>query len=48
MEFNDFILLDQIYNKPLTVRIGKNTILKGKPGTTPDGKHLAIQITEEE
>lgn len=46
IEFNDFIVLDQMIDKPLTVKIGKDTVLKGKPGTTPDGKHLAVQIVE--
>jgi len=46
MEFNDFIVLDQSIDKPLTVKVGKNTVMKGMPGTTPDGRHLAVQIVE--
>lgn len=46
MEFNDFIVLDQAIDRPLTVKIGKNTVMKGMPGTTPDGRHLAVQIVE--
>lgn len=46
MEFNDFIVLDQPIDKPLTVKIGKDTLMKGMPGTTPDGRYLAVQIIE--
>lgn len=46
MEFNDFIVLDQTIDQPLTVRVGSNTIMKGLPGTTSDGKHLAVQVVE--
>lgn len=46
MEFNDFIVLDQAIDRPLMVKIGKNTVMKGMPGTTPDGRHLAVQIVE--
>ncbi|MGV3522986.1 MAG: FliM/FliN family flagellar motor switch protein [Candidatus Sericytochromatia bacterium] len=46
MEFNDFIVLDQPIDRPLSVKIGSNTTMKGMPGTTPDGRHLAIQIVE--
>lgn len=46
MEFNDFIVLDQSIDKPLTVKVGKDTVMKGMPGTTPDGRYLAVQIVE--
>lgn len=46
MEFNDFIVLEQGIDHPLTVKVGKNTLLKGLPGTTSDGKNLAVQIVE--
>jgi len=46
MEFNDFIVLEQSIEQPLTVKVGKNTVMKGLPGTTPDGRHLAVQIIE--
>lgn len=46
MEFNDFIVLEQTIDHPLTVKVGKNTVMKGMPGTTPDGRHLAVQIVE--
>jgi len=46
MEFNDFIILEQAIDKPLTVKVGKNTVMHGLPGTTPDGRHLAVQIVE--
>lgn len=46
MEFSDFIVLDQAIDKPLTVKIGKSTVMHGTPGTTPDGRHLAVQIVE--
>lgn len=46
MEFNDFIVLEQSIEKPLTVKVGKNTVMKGLPGTTPDGRYLAVQIIE--
>ena len=46
MEFNDFIVLEQTIDRPLTVKVGKQTVLKGRPGTTSDGRHLAVQIVE--
>ncbi len=46
MEFNDFIVLEQTIDRPLTVKVGKHTVLKGRPGTTSDGRHLAVQIVE--
>lgn len=46
MEFNDFIVLEQSIEQPLTVKIGKSTVMHGMPGTTPDGRHLAVQIVE--
>ena len=46
MEFNDFIILEQPIDKPLIVKVGKDTLMKGMPGTTPDGRFLAVQITE--
>jgi len=46
MEFNDFIVLEQNVEQPLTVKVGKNTVMKGLPGTTPDGRNLAVQIIE--
>lgn len=44
---NDFLQLDQRITDPLPVRLGERTVLKGRPGTTPDGKHMAVQINEE-
>lgn len=44
---NDFLELDQLIQDPLPVRLGEKTVLKGRPGTTPDGKNLAVQVTEE-
>lgn len=46
MEVSDFVRLEQTIEEPLIVRIGKHTVIKGRPGTTPDGQHLAIQIVE--
>lgn len=46
MEFNDFIILEQTIDQPVTVKVGKDTRLKGRPGTTSDGRHLAVQIVE--
>lgn len=46
MEFNDFIVLEQSIEMPLTIKVGKNTVMKGTPGTTPDGRFLAVQIVE--
>lgn len=46
MEFNDFIILEQAIDAPLNVKIGKETQMKGSPGTTPDGRNLAVQIIE--
>lgn len=46
LEVNDFLRLDQTIDDPLAVRIGSETYLRGRPGTMPDGKFLAVQITE--
>jgi flagellar motor switch protein FliM len=46
IEENDFIKLNQRYDEPLIIKIGKNTFIKGRPGTTEDGQYLAIQIVE--
>ena len=46
IEPNDFILLNQRYDEPLIIRIGVNTVLKCFPGTTSDGKYLAVQVAE--
>lgn len=46
IEENDFIKLDQRYDEPITIKIGNNTFIKGRPGTTEDGQYLAVQIVE--
>jgi flagellar motor switch protein FliM len=46
LEINDFLRLDQTIEETLTVRIGGETSLRGRPGTMPDGKYLAVQISE--
>lgn len=47
IEIGDFIKLDKSIEEPLFVKIGhNNTIIKGRPGTTPDQQYLAIQVTE--
>ena len=46
LEINDFLRLDQTIDETLVVRIGGETALRGRPGTMPDGKFLAIQIAE--
>lgn len=47
MEYDDFIMLEQPISDTLDVHVGKHTILKGRPGTTPDGQYVAVQIVEE-
>lgn len=47
IEVGDFIKLNQTIEDSLIVRIGhNNTIIKGRPGTTPDQQYLAVQVTE--
>lgn len=47
IEIGDFIRLDQSIEDPLLVKVGQNnTIIKGRPGTTPDQQYLAVQVTE--
>jgi flagellar motor switch/type III secretory pathway protein FliN len=43
LEEGDVIPLDSSLGEPLEVRMG-NTLLRGKPGTSADGRHLAVQI----
>ena len=43
LEEGDVIELDTTVGLPLEVRVG-NTVLEGKPGTTADGRRLAVQI----
>lgn len=47
IEVGDFIKLNQTIEDPLLIKIGQhNTIIKGRPGTTPDQQYLAVQVTE--
>lgn len=47
IEVGDFIKLNQTIEDPLLIKIGQNnTIIKGRPGTTPDQQNLAVQVTE--
>jgi len=47
VEVGDFIKLNQTIEDSLIIRIGhNNTIIKGRPGTTPDQQYLAVQVTE--
>ncbi len=47
IEVGDFIKLTQTIEDPLFIKIGQNnTIIKGRPGTTPDQQNLAVQVTE--
>lgn len=45
LEEGDVILLDTTVGLPLEVRLGK-TVRHGKPGTTADGRRLAVQLVE--
>jgi flagellar motor switch protein FliM len=47
IEVGDFIKLTQTIEDPLLIKIGQhNTIIKGRPGTTPDQQFIAVQVTE--
>ncbi|MBC7475411.1 MAG: FliM/FliN family flagellar motor switch protein [Candidatus Sericytochromatia bacterium] len=47
IEIGDFIKLNQSIEDALFIKIGQNnTIIKGRPGTTPDQQYIAIQVTE--
>ena len=46
MEISDFIRLDQTIDESLSIRVGKDTLIKGRPGTSSDGLHLAVQVSE--
>ncbi len=47
IEIGDFIKLDQTIEDPLFIKVGhNNTIIKGRPGTTPDQQYVAVQVTE--
>jgi len=47
IEVGDFIKLNQTIEEPLLIKIGhNNTIIKCRPGTTPDQQNLAVQVTE--
>ncbi|MBC7543400.1 MAG: FliM/FliN family flagellar motor switch protein [Candidatus Sericytochromatia bacterium] len=46
LEINDFLRLDQTIDETLIIRIGGETALRGRPGTMPDGKFLAVQVAE--
>lgn len=47
IEVGDFIKLNQTIEDPLIIKIGQqNTVIKGRPGTTPDQQYLAVQVTE--
>lgn len=47
IEVGDFIKLSQSIEDSLLVKVGhNNTIIKGRPGTTPDQQFMAVQVTE--
>jgi len=47
IEVGDFIKLNQTIDEPLLIKVGNNnTIIKGRPGTTPDQQFIAVQVTE--
>lgn len=47
IEVGDFIKLEQNIENSLLIKVGhNNTIIKGRPGTTPDQQHIAVQVTE--
>lgn len=47
IEVGDFIRLEQNIENSLLIKVGhNNTIIKGRPGTTPDQQHIAVQVTE--
>ena len=46
LEVNTFLRLDQAIEDPLVVRVGSYRKLRGRPGTTPDGQFLAVQIAK--
>lgn len=47
IEVGDFIKLEQSIEDSLLIKVGHtNTIIKGRPGTTPDQHHIAVQVTE--
>lgn len=47
IEVGDFIKLNQSIEDSLLIKVGQNnTIIKGRPGTTPDQQYMAVQVTE--